>query len=58
MHFYFRFQIARLLDKTNVRYRSKKLEVGDYMWIWRHNGQQMEIPFVIERKRAGECAWL
>ena len=56
MYFYFLLQIARLLDKTDVRYRSKKLEVGDYMWIWRHNDKQMEIPLVIERKRAGKCA--
>ena len=47
------FQLCRLLDQAKIRYKTKKLAVGDYSWFWRVDGVERTLPCLVERKRAG-----
>ena len=42
------FKVLNLLDLYNVKYERKMLNVGDYSWIWRQNGHDVELPHIIE----------
>ena len=46
-------ELIRLISRTGVVYFSKKLKIGDYNWMWRCGGKEIEIPLIVERKRAG-----
>ena len=46
-------ELIRLLERESLTYKTKKLPVGDYGWIWRCGNEEMELPIIIERKRAG-----
>ena len=42
-----------MFDKKGVVYERKLLPVGDYAWRWTENYVNLEIPYIIERKRIG-----
>ncbi|KAL5021381.1 hypothetical protein ScPMuIL_000536 [Solemya velum] len=49
-------QLCELLDRSGVTYKTFHLASGDYMWIWRRDGQQRLLPHMVERKRADDIA--
>ena len=40
----------------NTRYRTCRLESGDYGWLWRAGGSERELPYLVERKRADDLS--
>ena len=42
-----------MIEQTGTVYRTRKLPCGDYAWLWRCEGVERTLPFLLERKRAG-----
>jgi len=41
----------------DVVYRTRQLTTGDYSWVWRCDGKERSLPYLVERKRAGRLYW-
>jgi len=46
-------RLAEALTDLHVKYKTKRLAVGDYQWLWRTKGHELVLPLLVERKRAG-----
>lgn len=45
------------LDKNNVRYEVRHLNIGDFTWIARDKkGNELVLPYIVERKRLDDLA--
>lgn len=43
-----------MIEGVNIKYKTRKLLVGDYSWVWNCDGTERILPFLVERKRAGD----
>ena len=46
-------QLFEMIKQTGTVYRTRKLPCADYTWLWRCDGVERQLPFLLERKRAG-----
>ena len=46
-------QVCNLLKRRDIRFKTCYLNVGDYCWFHRSNGAEVQLPVIVERKRAG-----
>ena len=51
------FKVLKILEAKGITYKRKTLQVADYAWIWTENGTNIELPYIIERKRIGGCTY-
>ena len=42
-----------MIEQTGTVYRTRKLTCANYTWLWRCDGVERQLPFLLERKRAG-----
>ncbi|KXJ14619.1 Crossover junction endonuclease MUS81 [Exaiptasia diaphana] len=49
-------ELSRRLKEWNVQHKTAHLPCGDYWWLWRHKGQEVTLPVLVERKRADDLA--
>ena len=43
--------------QRGITYKCKALQVADYGWIWTENSTDIEVSYIIERKRFGGCTY-
>ncbi|VDI68102.1 Hypothetical predicted protein [Mytilus galloprovincialis] len=48
--------LCRMIEGVNIKYKTRKLLVGDYSWVWNCDGTERILPFLVERKRADDVA--
>ncbi|CAC5425947.1 unnamed protein product [Mytilus coruscus] len=48
--------LCRMIEDVNIKYKTRKLPVGDYSWVWNCDGTERILPFLVERKRADDIA--
>ena len=40
------------LDSLGIAYETRKLSIGDFVWIARgYNNKELVLPYIVERKR-------
>ncbi|XP_076461826.1 uncharacterized protein LOC143294275 [Babylonia areolata] len=48
--------LCEMIEQTGTVYRTRKLRCADYNWLWRCDGVERQLPFLLERKRADDVA--
>ncbi|KAL0276495.1 UNVERIFIED_CONTAM: hypothetical protein PYX00_004053 [Menopon gallinae] len=51
-------KIVKYLQRRNVKFEVKFLNIGDYLWVCRdlRNNQELVLPYIVERKRLDDLA--
>ncbi|KAL8562747.1 hypothetical protein ACOMHN_022622 [Nucella lapillus] len=49
--------LCEMIEQTGTVYRTRKLPCADYNWLWRCDGVDRQLPFLLERKRADDVAF-